>query len=141
MKHIKIDDIFVFVILFLVLLGPLLFLLKVLIIQISDMRQSHEDNITISARMAFIIVMIFVSIGLIAFVIILCFFPNILNRLSIAWKLIGLFGVLVYWGCFAGIALGAGSVVGAGYGSATSILKKLSSDISKSVRVRPKKEK
>lgn len=126
--NININDLVVFILLGSTLIGAFIFLIRVIAMQVHNIRLSTEDklnkNVLITLLIATILMTVF-SLGLFYFVVIMCFFPDVLAKISTIWRLIGIIGIFIFWGCFAGLALGTGDVVGAGYGSATKIFKEI----------------
>ncbi len=64
-----------------------------------------------------------ISILLFLLAIILCFFPSV--ELPKIMKVLGIFSLLICWAFLGSITVGLSDSVGAGYSSATTILKKV----------------
>lgn len=119
------NDIFVFVMLSSILFGVIHFLSKCFIMLIYSRVVRQHDVTYFYYKLILLTFMILCTISLFIFLVLMCFFADAFNKVSMFWRLLGLFAISTYWGCFAGIAVGLKNVVGAGYGSATKVLKEL----------------
>lgn len=111
-----------------ILVGGLIFLLKLLIIHIHSMRSSpikESDKTTQYAKLLLLVLLLAMTTGLFVFEILMFGFPGVMNRIPLFWRMLGAIGLFVYWGCFAGLVYGLGKTVGAGAGSATTTLNRL----------------
>ena len=124
---------FVLFILFLFpLVGSLSFLCKFLIKKVVNERVLHSEEVDrkpILIKMFLIILLFVITLCLVVFDFLICFVPAV--KFSIFWKISGYVGLSIYWLFFGSLCMGLHKVIGAGYGSSTTILKSISEDINK----------
>ena len=108
------------------LLGTLTILVRVLLYQISANRLKRAVDSNDSMRFAKVIItilMIFVSTLLFIFNILVFGFPE--YDMSKLWKIIGGFGLLIYWFLFGSFMTGLGQVTGISGVPTSRIIRKL----------------
>lgn len=91
---------------------------------------TKKDILKLLISLAIILLLFMLAV----FVLILGFVPNVLASIPLALKLILMFMLLTFYGCFISLFLGLGKVVGAG-GSATNTIKVLFSYICEAANI------
>lgn len=121
----SLENMVVFILFAIPLIGTLNFcIIKIKSIQ-KGLTPSTKDHNQRSIFLMLISIFIFSGLTLLVliFAIILCFFPNV--KIPTLYKVIGIITLLGYWAIIGSIVTGLSDAVSAGSGSATRILNKI----------------